>query len=91
MLILLSSEGGLMSSDGFSVTVGFLTGISVEADDVHTSKSTQPKDPSKFSGREEVSVPARAIFVLPNPLHQRFGQPFLPNEKLILVNLNPKK
>ena len=54
-------------SDGFSVAVDFLTGISVEADDVDTFKSTHPKDPSKISSREEVSVPARAILILPKP------------------------
>ena len=70
---LLSSEGGTdvfsdVFSDGFSVTVVFLTGISVEADDVDTSKSKCPKDPSKISSREEVSVPTRVILILPNSL-----------------------
>ena len=54
---LLSLEGGLMFfsnvssngfSGGFSVAVGFMTGVSVEADNVDTFKSTQPKDPFKY-------------------------------------------
>ena len=76
---LLSSEGGTDTfsdvsssgfSDGFSVVAGFVAGasvISVETDDAVVSRSTQPKDPSKISSSEEVSVPARAILILPKP------------------------
>ena len=51
----------------FSAVVDFLIGVSVETDDVVVSKSTCPKDPSKNSSKEEVSVPARAILILPKP------------------------
>ena len=36
-------------------------------DEVVVSKSTCLKDPSKISKRDEVSVPMRTIFILPNP------------------------
>ena len=42
----------------------------METDDVVVSKSTHPKDPTKFSSKEEVLVPARAILILPKPLQQ---------------------
>ena len=76
---LLSSEGGTdvfsdgfsdSFADGFSATVAFSTGILVEADGIDTFKSTCPKDPSKISSKEEVSVPARAILILPKPSQQ---------------------
>ena len=54
-------------SDVSSAVVDFLADFSVEADDTDVSKSTCPKDPSKISKREEVSVPTRAILILPKP------------------------
>ena len=61
---LLSSEGAAGtfssgSSDGFSVVVGFQAGVSVEMDEMVV--------PSKITSSEEVSVPARAILILPRP------------------------
>ena len=57
-------------SNDFSVVVGFVTGtsvISVGTDDVVVSRSTRPKDHSEISSSKEVSVPARAILILPRP------------------------
>ena len=70
-----SSVGGTEAFPGasdvftgnFSAVVDFLIGVSVETDDVVVSKSTQPKDPSKNSSKEEVLVPARTILILPKP------------------------
>ena len=76
---LLSSEEGTDAfsdvfssgfSDGFSVAAGFVAGdsvISVETDDVVVSRLTWPKNPSKISSSEEVSMPTRAILILPKP------------------------
>ena len=51
----------------FSAVVDFCADYSVETDDADVSKLTCPKDPSRISSREEVSVPARAILILPKP------------------------
>ena len=59
--------------DVFSVIVDFLVDFLVKTDDTDVSKSTCQKDPSKISNREEVSVPARAILILPNPLHHSWA------------------
>ena len=76
---LLSSERGTDTfsdvsssgfSDGFSVVADFVAGdpvISVDTDDVVVARSTQPNDPSKLSSSEEVSMPTRAILILPKP------------------------
>ena len=68
-----SSEGMIETfsgtSDVFSALVDFCADFPVEADDTDVSKFTCPKDPFKISNREEVSVPKRAILILPKPLH----------------------
>ena len=53
------------ASDVFPDVFDFLACVSVEADDTDVFRSTCPKDPSKISNREEVSVPARTILILP--------------------------
>ena len=60
-------------SDVFSTIVDFYMDFSVKTDDRDVSKFTCPKDPSKISNREEVSVPIRAIVILPS-LHIIVGQ-----------------
>ena len=81
-------------SDGFSVIAGFVTGtsvISVETDDVVVSGSTRPKDPSKISSSEELSMPVRVILILPKTFSSELcGFSFL-NGKLVLANVNPEK
>ena len=72
---LLSSDGETDtfsngSPDGSSFVVGFLTGVSVEMDEVVVSKSTCLNDPSKISRRDQVSVPMRTILILPRPSQQ---------------------
>ena len=54
-------------SDNCSAIVDFLIDVSLEEDVLDVSRSTHPKEPSKISSKEEVSVPARAILILPNP------------------------
>ena len=61
------------SSGSFSVVVGFWAGVSVEMDDVVVLRSKWPKVPSKISSSEEVSVPARAILILPRPSPQSWA------------------
>ena len=41
--------------------------VLVEVDEVVVYRSTQPKTSSKVSSSIEVLVPARAIFICPNP------------------------
>ena len=53
-------------SEGFSVPVGSWQGILVETNEVET-KSTWPKDSSKVSSKDGVSMPARATLLFPNP------------------------
>ena len=54
-------------SGDFSAAVDFLIGISIKANDVDISKSTCPKDYSRIFSREEISVCARVILILPRP------------------------
>ena len=54
-------------SGDFSAVVEFLIVVLVETDNVVVSRSTHPKDPSKISSKEEVSVSTRAILILSKP------------------------
>ena len=55
------------TSEVFSLVVDFMSDSSEDAIDSEVSTSTWPKYPLGISSKEEVSVPVRAILILPRP------------------------